>query len=598
MKWVSRLGDRIKKGLREWLQVQPAQPYAIQIQEVMDFELAAIRDRIWYRGDGNELEQMYRQAPEYADRTKFWASRCSPGMEMRKIHTGLPALMVRTLSGIVTADMNDFEFGEETQRQIWEAIAEDNEFRKQFERSLKEVLFIGDGAYKLSIDTDISQYPLLEWYPGEKIELVRDRGRLREVVFKTPYTVDTQRYVLHEHYGYGYITAHLYRGEQEVPLSTIDATEGIADVRFDESVILAVPLQVYESSKFEGRGGSIFDGKLDSFDAFDEVWSQWMDAVRAGRAKTYIPECLVPRDPATGQVLRPNPFDNRFFSSDGDMSEGARNQIDTEQPAIPHDSYLASYVTALDLCLQGVISPSTLGIDVKKLDNAEAQREKEKATLYTRDAIIEALQETLPSLVSAAINAYHILHGQAIEEVKVDIPFGEYANPSFESQVETVAKGKQGGIMSIEASVEELYGDSRDETWKQEEIARLKAEQGIAEMEEPGVDLEGIATPSGEAAASMLNGAQIASLMNVIKMVKEGSVTRSEAISIIAATLGISRENAESFIEEGMSDEGHDRKEGLGDGPKRVSGTPGDGERAGTDGGIRDRKGRPGDPVR
>jgi hypothetical protein len=48
----------------------------------------------------------------------------------------------------------------------------------------------------------------------------------------------------------------------------------------------------------------------------------------------------------------------------------------------------------------------------------------------------------------------------------------------------------------------------------------------------------------------MLNGAQIGSLMNVIKMVKEGNVTRNEAISIITATLGISKENAESFIEE------------------------------------------------
>ena len=65
-------------------------------------------------------------------------------------------------------------------------------------------------------------------------------------------------------------------------------------------------------------------------------------------------------------------------------------------------------MTALDLCLQGIIS-STLGLDVKKLDNAEAQREKEKTTLYTRNAIVEALQEKLPELVSAAINAYNIL---------------------------------------------------------------------------------------------------------------------------------------------------------------------------------------------
>ena len=60
---------------------------------------------------------------------------------------------------------------------------------------------------------------------------------------------------------------------------------------------------------------------------------------------------------------------------------------------------------------------------------------------------------------------------------------------AFESQVETVAKAKQGGIMSIERCVEELYGDTLDEHCKNEEIARLKAEQGIQDMDEPGVNL-------------------------------------------------------------------------------------------------------------
>ena len=93
-----------------------------------------------------------------------------------------------------------------------------------------------------------------------------------------------QQYVLHEHYGYGYIKNHLYRGENEIGLNSIDATKDIKDTSFDRSTILAVPLKIYESAKYEGRGGSIFDGKLDSFDAFDEAWSQWMDALRAGRA--------------------------------------------------------------------------------------------------------------------------------------------------------------------------------------------------------------------------------------------------------------------------------------------------------------------------
>ena len=41
------MGDNIKKGIRSWLQVQPANPFAISIQETGDFELSAIRNRIW-----------------------------------------------------------------------------------------------------------------------------------------------------------------------------------------------------------------------------------------------------------------------------------------------------------------------------------------------------------------------------------------------------------------------------------------------------------------------------------------------------------------------------------------------------------------------
>lgn len=44
--------------------------------------------------------------------------------------------------------------------------------------------------------------------------------------------------------------------------------------------------------------------------------------------------------------------------------------------------------------------------------------------------------------------------------------------------------------MSIEASVEELYKDDKDEEWKQQEVARLKAEQGIIDIEEPAVNYD------------------------------------------------------------------------------------------------------------
>ena len=202
--------------------------------------------------------------------------------------------------------------------------------------------------------------------------------------------------------------------------------------------------------------------------------------------------------------MKPNAFDNRFIKIASDRAEGASNEITLQQANIPHESYLATYITALDLALQGIVSPSTIGIDVKKLDNAEAQREKEKTTLYTRNTIVEALQEFIPQLVNMTINSFNVLNRRPIEEITVNVPFGEYANPSFESQVETVSKAKTSGIMSIEASVDELYGDSKDEQWKSEEVIRLKSEQGISDVDEPYVntDLDGFSVERGDELAS------------------------------------------------------------------------------------------------
>ena len=62
MRWLNNMNETIKRGICTWLNVVPASGNCIQINEVLDFEANAIRNRIWYRGDGNELEQMYQQA--------------------------------------------------------------------------------------------------------------------------------------------------------------------------------------------------------------------------------------------------------------------------------------------------------------------------------------------------------------------------------------------------------------------------------------------------------------------------------------------------------------------------------------------------------
>lgn len=481
MIWVDKLRDKIQS----WLEIRPAIQHQYIIDETLDYKGNAIKNKIWYRGDSAEIEQLYKQIPnkEYM----FWASVPSANMQIRKIHTGLPSMIVDVLVSIVLNNLNDFDFGNAQDNEFWESVVKENKLKKVFERALKETLYIGDGAFKLSFDPVLSDFPIVEFYSGEKIDIMYERGRMKEVVFKTEYKENDTVYVLHEVYGYGYIYYQLKNAYgQPVDMKVLKQTRDLKPVAFDKALNMAVPLMFFESSRWEGRGQSIFDRKCDDFDAFDEVWSQWMDAVRMGRAKEYLPDNLIPRSADGGYLLKPNPFDNRFITTKGHFAEnGEQPKAEVVQPNIPHESYLASYITALDLCLQGLISPSTLGIDMKKLDNADAQREKEKATLYTRGSMIEALEETLPHLVEAIFQAYHIWVNKPYKEVKIDVDFGEYANPSFEAQVETVTKARTATIMSVDAAVEELYGDSKDEAWKQEEIQRIKEELGIAELNEP-----------------------------------------------------------------------------------------------------------------
>ena len=480
------LTDRVRNMLRSFLNIQPAPNIAFSIQETLDFQSNAFKNAVWFRGDSEELSQLYKQLPGKAD--SFWASVPSENHGLRKIHTGLPSIIVRVLSDIVLSDLNEPEITPAGRSMEWAEIARENGFDRLLSQAVQKALYLGDGAFKVNFEEDLSERPILEFYGADCVEYTQRHGRIVETRFYTELEYAGRKYQLCEAYGGGYIRYTLADRITGRPmdLKTLPQTAGLDDLTFDPAVCLAVPFQIFPSAKWPGRGKSVFEEKTDSFDALDEAWSQWMDALRTGRAKEYIPSCLIPRNPENGALLTPNRFDNRFIQVQAGMSEeGKQPEAKVLQPDIPHESYLATYITALDLCMQGLISPSTLGIDVKKLDNAEAQREKEKATLYTRGAIVDALRETLPRVIRASLQMADLQAKNPLVDIEVSVDFGEYANPSFEAQVETVGKAVTQGIMSVEAAVDQLWGDAKDKTWKKDEIARLNEAQGMLPADEP-----------------------------------------------------------------------------------------------------------------
>lgn len=489
---MGKFMEMTKEKIRSWLEIRDGNPKRIVINQADDIQSYFIKNKIWYRGECDELEQLYKQLE--GKRTTFWGSVPTNGLEIKKSHSGLPKLLINTIANILIDNFNGADIKDETISSDWEKIEKANDFYKLLKKILKETLAIGDGAIKLSYDKKISEYPILEWYTGEKVDFVYKRSRLVELVFKTFYESKGKTYLLKEHYGYGYVKYELFDDKKIVPLNKVEELKELENLSFDKSTIWAIPLIIDENDKFEGRGASKFDGKYDVFDSFDEIISQWIEAIRLGKTIRYIPEKLCPRDPNTGETLNPNSFDNQYILTKSDMSENAKNEIKIEQADIPSDKYVQAYITYLGMAIQGIISASTLGIDVKKIQDANAsyERQMEKTTLYTRQGIIDALDIFIPKVINTSLKMIKQLNkaftDKDREDIQIDVLFGEYDSPSFDSQIDTISKAKINGVMSTETSVKELYGDSKDEEWIAEEVMRIKEEQGIVSMEEPSIN--------------------------------------------------------------------------------------------------------------
>ena len=493
------------------LKLTPAKERRIVIQEPLTFRANVLRNQVWYRGDPAELEQFFKQAAVWdVEKARFWAA--VPQSRVRKMHSGLVSIVIDRYRDIVTADYNGVSFGEsETEHPIldrWEALADEIRFEGLIGEAVTGALASGDGAFKISVDPD-SSVPAVAFYEADRVDFVRRGRTVTEYKFYTSYRDGDKEYQLEETYGRGFVHYRLLDPDgQETELSRLPETADLQDTAFSGDFIMAVPVIVFSSHKWPGRGKALFDAKTDNLDALDEVISQWLDAVRMGRVKRYIPADLVPRDPDTGMLLESNPFDNDFIAIGSSAAEGAESKIDVSQPQISYEAYVSSYAAFMDLALQGIMSPATLGIDLKKTDNAEAQREKEKITMHVRGKIVDALNAALPQLIACVLMVDDLMHRPYAAEYDPTVTFGEYASPDFGSTVDTVAKARQGGVMSLEQSVEELYGDTWTEKEKAEEVARLKAEQGILTAEEPAGNLDRWIVDGGDGDAGDGEGGQ------------------------------------------------------------------------------------------
>lgn len=481
---------------------------------------------IWYIGDSDELLNFYTQEntfeynyePFYTrnKRNYFWAIS-STEHDIKRTHSGQPRNVVDTLVNIIDVPVIRAGVTHEKDAKL-DAILEDNDFWNLYKQvQMPMTLVEGWGAYKISWDKGLSDHPVVEYYKADNVDFIYKSNRLIGIIFKD-YFVDKKgrKYVIIEtrrlenknlHIEYE-LYELLDKNEhlKAVDFKSIPEFAYLEDIQHLEiegfNELLAVPCVFFKDTDLNTYGRSIFAGKIDLADDLDQCLSQSSNTVRKSTPIEYFNSDFLERDKKTGMPIQPKAYDRKFISYAGaktaDGGAMSKDPVMATQPNLNFAEYSAEAQQILFQFISGVISPATLGIDVAKKDNAEAQREKEKITVFTRNAIIKAESLILQKLFSQMLCVQEYLDNGEITIKKYDISvkFGEFADASFESKLTSLTPAMQAQIMSPKMFVDKLYGDSLTEEEKKKEIEYIdSANQSMDDEQqgepdaEPGLDL-------------------------------------------------------------------------------------------------------------
>jgi len=491
---------------------------------------------IWYVGDSDELINYYTRAnildynsnPIYNrnKRSYFW-SESSTESDIKRSHSGMPRNIVDTLVNIVGIPKVGVGDPDGVLKDIdgrLKEILEGNNFDHTLIQKARPMTFVeGWGAWKINWDSDFMDVPILLYYRADSVDFVYKSGRLCAIIYRDYFQdKDRKNYVLYETRRLAkkdgqpclIIEKELFRENGDSNVITpveMDSLPQLKDVQTSIIVenfnrLLGYPNIFFEDSSGDCPGRSIFTGKIDLFDDEDQCHSQAANAVRRSTVHEYFNVQYLEKDEHTGMPKMPKDFDRKYIAfkgpkgGDGSIAGGGL-PVQVTQPQIDFTQYAAEEQNILLNIINGIMSPATLGIDIAKKDNADAQREKEKVTIFTRNTVIAEEGKTIKYIANDLLCADELMKtGKCTcKRYDVYVQYNEFADASFEAKLETTLTGLQSGAMSPEMFIEYLYGNSVSKEIKERELKYIKEQQ--QQQQQVGPEEEEMAKMFGEMGA-------------------------------------------------------------------------------------------------
>lgn len=447
---------------------------------------------LWYTGNARKLVDYYKTMLSVDGKKDYFYARSALEAN-KKTHSGIPKAIIDTLcntTGIPSIEVNikdktlsETDLG--TLKKRMTDIIDFNDFKNIIKQeSRPKTLVIGAGVFIVSNLTELNERltkPVIEFIDERFVDFEMVGNIFISATIKTNYTKGLDKFRLEEKRSYNKIEYKLFNDKgNEVGLDTLPQTSHLKPVvNLNINMIPAIPCR-YKNG-IVNYGLSIFEGKIDLFDDLDQTYSQVSELVRKSTITTYIPGEFIEED-SKGNPIKPDEFNRNIIVLKTNKEQTGERKIASEQPNIAFEQLLNVGVQQLIQILTGVLSPSSLGIEVQRNNNAEAMREKEKVTLVTRDDIIDNESLVIKQVINLALKIEDTMKSQIIQDYDVKVDYPDFSSPAFDQVVATLLPLWSANAISPEKFVSMLYEDTLTEDAKLKEIEYLNENKMNADL--------------------------------------------------------------------------------------------------------------------
>jgi hypothetical protein len=503
---INKLQDDIRKEVRMQTGLAEVERMQVQWDELKKYYEQL--NYVWYNSNTSLLERFHKEVvePNSIYLHNFWKEVKG---DMVRVHYPLASSISKAMSSILFSedlalkvDTGNKKTSEDLTKRIHN-ILKDNNINELLQRGAQIESYSGSLGAKIVIDTEFSEYPQIQFYPAEQIDLELKYGKIVEIIFKDEHVYDGKKYTLKSKYGKGYIRYELYNHKNErVEVKAIPELEELRDtvILGPDGEPLKIIMAAFKpnkavSSQFMNSqfGASDYEGLYSIFNALDELLSVWNDHYRNGRITTFISEDQMKRNPATNELVKPDVYGlNTVVLYDSATSTDKKQDVKRDIPQLSVTPFREGFENYIQIALQRAgLSRVTFGFDsVSRLSSAETLQEREKTTLKTRQDKVRLWDEFFTkllrllliydemSIISASENELEQVYQlSSAWDYSYLVEWPQYSSPSKEEQVRNISEALKANLISLDKAYHILYDGEYTEEDIQEMIAQAKLKE-------------------------------------------------------------------------------------------------------------------------